>query len=149
MGLKRSYMIVDYYYWLVCCKRKILFWLEIYNRLLPNNQAVYYSLVWKQKRSGYTTVTMGAGTKPYVRRRHPAEGGKPAAPERAWSRTGQLPPPRVARIGAALRCSCNGNSHSRISEDASCMATSEPINKLQQDPIQPMVRQADRLEENT
>ena len=84
---------------------------------------------------------MGAGTKPYVSRRHPAEGGKPAAPARAWSRTGQLPPPRVARIGAALRCSCNGNSHSKLSEDASCMAANEPINK-QQDPIQPMVRQA-------
>jgi len=32
--------IVDYYCWLVWCERKILFWLEIYDRLRPNEQAV-------------------------------------------------------------------------------------------------------------
>jgi len=39
LGLKRSYTIVDYYYWLVWCERKILFWLEIYDRLRLSEQA--------------------------------------------------------------------------------------------------------------
>ena len=33
LELKRSYMIVDYYCWLIWCERKILFWLKIYDRL--------------------------------------------------------------------------------------------------------------------
>jgi len=35
-GCKRSWII---YCWLVWCERKILFWLEIYNRLRPSEQA--------------------------------------------------------------------------------------------------------------
>jgi len=30
---------VDYYCWLVWCERKILFWLKIYDRLRPSEQA--------------------------------------------------------------------------------------------------------------
>ena len=37
--LIRSYTIVDYYCWLVWCERKILFWLEIYDRLRPSEHA--------------------------------------------------------------------------------------------------------------
>jgi len=37
--LIRSYTVVDYYCWLVWCKRKILFWLKIYDRLRPSEQA--------------------------------------------------------------------------------------------------------------
>ena len=39
LGLKRSYTIVDYYCWLIWCERKILFWLKIYDRLRPSEQA--------------------------------------------------------------------------------------------------------------
>ena len=37
--LIRSYTIVDYYCWLIWCEIKILFWLEIYDRLRPIEHA--------------------------------------------------------------------------------------------------------------
>ena len=40
-GLKRSYTIVDYYCWLIWCEKKILFRLEIYDRLRPSKHAVF------------------------------------------------------------------------------------------------------------
>jgi len=44
---------VDYYCWLVWCERKILFWLEIYDRLRPSEQALKLGWIcimrWKKK----------------------------------------------------------------------------------------------------
>ena len=46
LGLKRSYTIVDYYCLLVWCERKILFWLEIYDHLRPNEHGVQSMYHW-------------------------------------------------------------------------------------------------------